>query len=113
MEVSKVTLDRLIEHEENVSKATWNGKPTLCAEEHRQLAEWLKELKQLREQVSNSEKPNKCGEWLYDGFCGDCVCSICKHEFDYDIANMRGFDFALPKYCPNCGAKMGGTQHDS
>jgi len=30
-----------------------------CAEEHRQLAEWLKELKQLREQVSNSEKPNK------------------------------------------------------
>lgn len=51
-------------------------------------------------------QPNKCGEWSDDGFCGDCVCSVCKHEFDWDIANMRGFDFALPKFCPNCGAKM-------
>lgn len=31
----------------------------LCADEHRQLAEWLKELKQLREQVSSSENPNR------------------------------------------------------
>lgn len=31
----------------------------LCAEEHRQLATWLKELKQLREQMSYSEKSNK------------------------------------------------------
>lgn len=44
-------LEELIEHEEKESKATWNGKPTLCAENHRQLAEWLKELKQLREQT--------------------------------------------------------------
>lgn len=46
------------------------------------------------------------GEWLDDGFCGDCKCSVCKQEFDCDIANMRGFDFALPKFCPNCGADM-------
>ncbi len=55
--------------------------------------------------LSGSENSNECGEWL-DGPCGNCVCSVCKHEFDYDIANMRGFNFALPKYCPNCGAKM-------
>jgi hypothetical protein len=30
-----------------------------CAKEHRQLAEWLTELKLLREQMSHSEKPNK------------------------------------------------------
>ena len=47
------------------------------------------------------EKPRE-GEWL-NGSCGDCVCSVCKQEFDCDIANMRGFDF---KYCPNCGARM-------
>ena len=45
-----MTLDRLIEYEENESKVTWNGKPTLCAEEHRQLAEWLKDYKRLLEQ---------------------------------------------------------------
>ena len=30
-----------------------------CATEHRQLATWLKELKQLKEQMSHSENPNK------------------------------------------------------
>lgn len=30
-----------------------------CAKEHRQLATWLRELKQLKEQMSHSEKPNK------------------------------------------------------
>ena len=46
------------------------------------------------------------GRWLNDGFCGDYVCSACKHEIDSDIPNMRGFDFNLPKFCPNCGADM-------
>lgn len=45
-----MTLEELIDHEEKESKATWNGKPTLCAEEHRQLAEWLKDYKRLKEQ---------------------------------------------------------------
>ena len=48
----------------------------------------------------------KVGQWLNDGFYGNCRCSVCKHEFDCDIANMKGFGFALPKFCPNCGAKM-------
>ena len=30
-----------------------------CAKEHRQLATWLKELKQLKEQMSSSGNPNK------------------------------------------------------
>ena len=40
-----------------------------CAEEHRQLAEWLKELKQLREQtrwIPTSERLPKAGEYVGD-----------------------------------------------
>ena len=62
-----MTLDEAIKHAEEVAEENekfcfkkngkggyfnedtdWNNKK--CAEEHRQLAEWLKELKQLREQ---------------------------------------------------------------
>ena len=67
----------------------------------------------LENQMIGLESTNKCGEWLDNGFCGDCVCSVCKHEFDYDIANMRGFNFALPKFCPNCGAKMQEVKNDN
>ncbi len=47
-----MTLEELINYEEKESKATWNGKPTLCAEEHKQLAEWLKDYKRLLAQES-------------------------------------------------------------
>ena len=50
------------------------------------------------------------GEWHDDGFCGDYVCSVCNQEFDSDIVNMKGFDFDLPKFCPNCGARMKGGE---
>jgi biotin-(acetyl-CoA carboxylase) ligase len=60
-----MTLDEAIKHSEEVAeekeKQAWESqlqeeyekiKPCKkCAEEHRQLAEWLKELKQLREQT--------------------------------------------------------------
>lgn len=62
-----MTLDEAIKHAEEVAEQNetlsekWQkeggekwGKTTICrerAEEHRQLAEWLKELKQLREQT--------------------------------------------------------------
>lgn len=66
-----MTLDEAIKHceevaEENqaiVDSCDYYGenmaKCEECAKEHRQLARWLKELKQLREQMSDSEKPNK------------------------------------------------------
>jgi len=63
-----MTLEELIDHEEKESKATWNGKPTLCAEEHRQLAEWLKDYKRLLEQprwIPVSERlPEEDGQYL-------------------------------------------------
>lgn len=58
-----MTLDEAIKHAEEVANANERLCETVhpamqlsdygkCVEEHRQLAEWLKELKQLREQTS-------------------------------------------------------------
>ena len=44
-----MTLDKAIEIYEKGTKLTWNGKPTVEAEECQQMVEWLKELKAHRE----------------------------------------------------------------
>ena len=45
-------LDEAIKHAEELADYDcYNEKQLKCAEEYRQLAEWLKELKQLREQT--------------------------------------------------------------
>lgn len=49
-----MTLDEAIEHCEEVAEET---ECKNCAKEHRQLANWLKELKQLRKQT-------KTGHWI-------------------------------------------------
>ena len=49
-----MTLDEAIKHAEEVAEEKRCEK---CGEEHRQLAEWLKELKQLRKQ-------EKKGHWI-------------------------------------------------
>lgn len=48
-----MTLDEAITHAENVA----NGGCDECAKEHRQLAEWLSELKMLREEKQTPKKP--------------------------------------------------------
>ena len=44
-----MTLDKAIDIYEKGAKLTWNGKPTVEAEECQQMMEWLKELKAHRE----------------------------------------------------------------
>lgn len=71
-----------------------------CAEEHRQLAEWLKDYKRLLEQEPNT------GHWIEkDGFDGDVYydCSECGESFC--LIDGTPTD-NLYNYCPNCGAKM-------
>ena len=63
-----------------------------CAAEHRQLAGWLKELKQLRKQT-------KTGHWI-DNFNGTISCSCC-HTWSHNDGRL-----SYIHYCPNCGAKM-------
>ena len=64
-----------------------------CANEHKQLAEWLKELKSLKE--------NKTGHWIEQDFVSPGAsftvyqCSKC-NEISWNQYN----------YCPECGVRM-------
>ena len=98
-----MTLDEAIKHAEEVAEEkeeqAWEAQLQEeyitckdCAAEHRQLAEWLKELKQLRKQT-------KTGYWI-DNFNGTIYCSCCHIWFHNDGM------FSYIHYCPNCGAKM-------
>lgn len=109
-----MTIDEVIKHAEEVAKKQENNAKNYprpdksvrgsgkkynayikSAEEHRQLAEWLKDYKRLLEQES------KTGHWYYDEERGAtgiyAICSNCDEEI------YQTGDF---KYCPNCGAKM-------
>ncbi len=101
-----MTLDEGIKHEEKVVEknekiASWfsvkEGNPNYdnCverAEEHRQIAEWLRELKRLREQTNPERKP---GKWVENKW-GEETCSECGYTHKAEGSN----------FCPNCGAKM-------
>ena len=76
-----------------------------CAADHRQLAEWLTELKELK---AADVQPIRRGRWEeieeYGGW-GDTYfrCSICGDEWDLDAGTPAENGM---KYCPNCGARM-------
>lgn len=50
-----MTLDEAIRHAREKAQ-TLCGKDALCAKEHEQIADWLTELKTLREQTAPSPK---------------------------------------------------------
>lgn len=69
-----------------------------CAEEHKQLAEWLKDYKRLLE-----EKPQ--GEWVDTNTIS--VRYVVRQTYAYDEYKHKFTDY----FCPNCGARMkGGTE---
>ena len=88
-----MTLDEAIKHSEEVADSYNNTVPDCdCAKEHRQLAEWLKELKRLREQTDEGPR----GKWrsLDEN---TFICSECSQIYRLMF---------LPDYCPRCHAKM-------
>lgn len=104
-------LDEAIKHAEEVAEAQEEKckhagldhytklETSACAAEHRQLAEWLKELKRVREQPwlkelkALREQKRPRGEWKPDGTCSECgVYSSLNKDATY--------------FCPNCGADM-------
>jgi len=92
-----MTLDEAIKHAEEVAnreREDWVY-CIKCAEEHKQLVGWLKELKTYKEQ-----KP-KTGHWIN---C-DPICPCCGEDKFKDLDADIWSDWK-PKYCPNCGAKM-------
>lgn len=99
-----MTLDEAIKHTEEVAEEkeeqAWEAQLQEeyrtckdCAKEHRQLAEWLKELKQLRKQT-------KTGHWINYSEEGFVECSECGSATNCD-GNINELHF-----CFSCGAKM-------
>jgi hypothetical protein len=97
-----MTLEEAIKHAEEVAEKKENEGKLLCqsegasigcltcAKEHRQLAEWLKELKQLREQtkwIPVSEKLPEAFEYV------NCTC----HSLIDDRENWVVETFYLPQ----------------
>lgn len=72
-----------------------------CAKEHRQLAEWLKELKSFKEK-DEAKAVHYEGDGYADGAMvyDTAVCPNCGHEFEEDSENW-GCEF-----CPNCGQRL-------
>lgn len=55
-----MTLDEAIQHCDYVADSDCYGKTQIeCAEEHRQLADWLRELKKLREEKERMSDDRK------------------------------------------------------
>ena len=53
-----MTIDEAIEHCEEIAQDCELGeKPTVCADEHRQLAEWLRELKEYKTKNQENNEP--------------------------------------------------------
>ena len=111
-----MTLDEAIKHAEEVSmdninraNILWDSKEKArcedCAEEHRQLAEWLKDYKRLLEQ----EQKTGHWEWVqYDSNpnIGNWHCSECMRIVYRAIPSAVTSAVYAYKYCPNCGARM-------
>lgn len=90
----------VLEDKENISFSSEKSKDDIeeikecykCSKEYEQLAEWLKELKQLREST---------GYWIFvDEAHEHARCSKC------DYGDVDLMDGKLHNYCQNCGAKM-------
>ena len=107
-----MTIDEAIRHcgevaEEHTRYNRYGGFESCdeCAKEHRQLANWLKELKQLRKQ-------EKTGHWIdysEEGFveCPECGIGLQDwHRVERDEDDDISFHEYEFRYCPNCGAKL-------
>ena len=83
------------------------GKSQKCSENHRQLAEWLKDYRRLKEQEQKVETEDlstkskeRTGHWIANKakyYPGWVHCSECGEDWTHD---------GRPPYCPACGARM-------
>ncbi len=103
-----ITLDEAIKHAEEVAEEKENEGKLLCqsegasigcltcAEEHRQLAEWLKELKYYKE-----NQRQKIGKWLNIELIPNDITGHAHGE-----CSLCGKVRIVDNYCPNCRAQM-------
>ena len=92
-----LSIDEAIAHAREVASRKFDDRVHCisCAEEHEQLAEWLEELKALREEKSDfqikqiARKPTKDKYVPELDFCPEC-----------------GTEVTNCNYCPYCGQKI-------
>ena len=92
-----MSIDEAIQHCEEMALCAKNGE---CGEEHRQLAEWLRELKRLR------AEPVRHGRWGRSGQLLECQC--CGEVY----SQLGGNAGKAWNFCPNCGADMRGSNDE-
>ena len=105
-----MTLDEAIGHVENVAEDLHTFCP--CRNEYRQLADWLKELRELK-------TGKKAGTWLNgDDFEYEFAeCSNCGRpqyagwNSHAEAETMIGSFHANYRFCPGCGAEMTGGEY--
>ena len=100
-----MTLDEAIQHYYELSKnmhkcaeisVSDDAKHRLIniANQHKQLADWLKELKERRE--SDVKRGHWIGKTEYGGW----------GETYYQCSECETMEYAESNYCPNCGADL-------
>lgn len=101
--MDRLTLEEAIKH----CKKKVDCSP--CGQEHKQLAEWLKELKRYKDaEEQGLFVRQQFGRWEKDNNNpkdGNYTCSCCKEGVDIATGEETPIDRGL-NYCPNCGAKM-------
>jgi len=112
-----MTLDEAIKHCEEVAEKNeemcrieelmglglQNAEMMKCAREHKQLAEWLKDYKRLKEK----ESKRKVGEWIKNNndYFDWYECSECGYGSEGEMRYSREYDVRT-NYCPKCGTQM-------
>ena len=113
-EAIKYCLETSEESDDMIARASEDYSVTIpedagyYGELYRNIAKWLGELKERREQ------PVKRGKWLCSQelyYNGMAKCSCCEAEFYVeDLQTLQG-DAECVKFCPNCGADMQGDEN--
>ena len=129
-----MTLDEAIRHAEEVAEYDcYNDDQRKCSDEHRQLAEWLRELKRLRESATDTDTISRQAAIDEIKTCRFVVDAIEKirglpsaqpeRKMGKWIYNspvtmkcdqcgfvIKDWDWHRFKFCPNCDCDMRGEQ---
>jgi rubrerythrin len=94
-----MTIEEAIQHCHEVAEKEC----TECGKEHLQLAEWLAELKKLR-QLQNSMQNDDYALWILEEGDYDIYEGVTPDKY---ICNKCGcIEYRKSRFCPNCGRTM-------
>lgn len=103
-----MTIEEAIQHCEEVAAGeTGQGKCPKCAAEHKQLADWLKELVALRAQQAPLDRSRGEGCGCCKALtCESCLFLGCPTDKKSCIECVNWSEYAPMNYCHNCGRPL-------